>query len=85
MLDVRTEQEYKAGHIPNAVLIDVRSPDFEKKVKDLDKSKTYLIHCAAGRRSVTACDKLETLGFKNLLNLEGGLRAWQDAGKPVEK
>src|ERR1051325_1739822 len=55
VLDVRREDEFKAGHIPGAINIDVNSPDFEKKVAALDKSKTYLVHCAAGRRSATAC------------------------------
>ena len=85
VLDVRTEKENKAGRIPGSVLIDFNSPDFDKKVADLDKNKTYLVHCAAGVRSARACKKMETLGFKKLYNLEGGMGAWEKAGKPVEK
>ena len=55
VLDVRSPAEFKSGHIPGAVNLDVRSPDFEKKVNELDKSKTYLVHCAAGGRSARAC------------------------------
>jgi phage shock protein E len=85
VLDVRTKKEYDEGHIKGAVLVDLQGKDFDEKVKDLDKSKTYLVHCAGGVRSERACKKLEKLEFPKLYNLEGGIKAWQKAGKPVEK
>ncbi len=85
VLDVRTKKEYSEGHIPGSVLIDFNSDDFEQQVKKLDKNKTYLVHCAAGGRSARACKKMEQLGFKKLYNLEGGMGAWEKAGKPVQK
>jgi rhodanese-related sulfurtransferase len=85
VLDVRTKKEYREGHIPGSVLIDFSSDDFEQQVAKLDKDKTYLVHCAAGGRSARACKKMEQLGFKKLYNLEGGMGAWEKAGKPVEK
>src|SRR5437868_12048214 len=56
VLDVRTKKEFDAGHIPGAVNLDWNGPDFAKKAAELDKSKTYLVHCAAGVRSAKACD-----------------------------
>ena len=85
VLDVRTAQEFKGGHIPGAVNIDINSPDFEKKIGELDKDKTYLVHCAAGGRSARACQKLEKMGFRELYDLSPGFRGWEKAGKPVEK
>ena len=85
ILDVRTPKEFSEGHIPGAVNIDVRAPDFEEKVAKLDKNKTYLVHCAAGVRSANACKKLEGAGFKELYDLAPGFKGWQKAGKPVEK
>lgn len=85
VLDVRTQAEFVDGHLEGAVLLDYRAPDFAEKVAKLDKSKQYLVHCAAGGRSARACTKMESLGFTNLVNLEGGLGAWTDAGKPVVK
>ena len=85
VLDVRTKKEFDAGHIPGAINIDVNAPDFQEKTAKLDKSKTYLVHCAAGGRSVTACKKLAPAGFENLVNLEGGYRAWEKAGNKGEK
>jgi rhodanese-related sulfurtransferase len=85
VLDVRTTKEFAAGHIKDAVNIDWNSPEFARKAGQLDRSKTYLVHCAGGVRSAKACDKLLQLNFKDLVNLEGGLNAWEKAGKPVEK
>jgi phage shock protein E len=85
VLDVRTRKEFDAGHIPGAKNLDVNQPDFEKKASTLDKDKVYLVHCAAGVRSARACDKLHGLGFQNLIDLAPGFKAWQKAGKQVEK
>ena len=85
VLDVRTPDEFKAGHISGATNIDYTSPDFGEKVAKLDKEKMYLVHCAAGTRSAKACKKMEGLGFKNLFDLHAGFSGWEEAGKPVEK
>ena len=85
VLDVRTKKEYREGHIPGSVLIDFNADDFEQQVAKLDKSKTYLVHCASGGRSARACKKMDQLGFQKLYNLEGGMGAWEKAGKPVKK
>jgi rhodanese-related sulfurtransferase/type 1 glutamine amidotransferase len=85
VLDVRTADEFKSGHIPGAVNLDVLDDSFEKKVGALDKSKTYLVHCAAGRRSANAADEMKKLGFKSVIDLTPGFNGWKAAGKPVEK
>ena len=85
VLDVRTRREFDAGHIPGAVNIDVNAPDFREKVEKLEKNKTYLVHCAAGVRSAKACDRMSHLAFPNLYNLEGGFKAWENAGNKAEK
>jgi rhodanese-related sulfurtransferase/thioredoxin-related protein len=85
ILDVRTAQEFQAGHIAGAINLDVTAPGFEQKAAALDKSKTYLVHCASGVRSVRACKKMTQLDFPHLYNLPGGFKAWAAAGEPVEK
>ncbi len=85
ILDVRTPEEFQAGHIHGAMNFDVTASDFQAKTAVLDRNKTYLVHCASGVRSARACEKLNQLGFPNLYNLPGGFRAWVRAGKPVEK
>jgi rhodanese-related sulfurtransferase len=85
VLDVRTPSEFSAGHLAGAVNLDVKGPDFDKKVAELDKQQVYLVHCASGVRSLTACDRMTKLKFEHLYNLQGGFKAWERAGKPVEK
>jgi len=85
VLDVRTEKEFAAGHIPGAKNLDINSADFDEKLAKLDKSKTYLVHCAAGGRSARAGDKMKRLGFPSVTDLPSGFRGWEKAGKPVEK
>jgi len=85
VLDVRTSQEFAAGHIPGALNLDFHAADFEAKVSKLDKSKVYLVHCAAGGRSAMACKQMSRLGFTSLFDLAPGFKGWEKAGKPVEK
>lgn len=84
ILDVRTPKEFHVGRIRGAVNIDVQAADFNKKVAQLDKSKTCLIYCRTGIRGGTAAKKMHEAGFKDLYNLDGGIAAWWQAGKPVE-
>lgn len=85
VLDVRTPEEYEAGHIPGAVLIDITEPDFAQRIAKLDKDKTYLVHCATGGRSARACKLMAKEQFDKLHNLLGGMKAWRQAGKEVVK
>ena len=75
---------------PGGILgVGVDRMDYSKglpeKIKALDKSKTYLVYCGIGGRSAKACKKLDTLAFPNVYNLDGGIKAWEKAGKPLEK
>ena len=67
------------------VNIDGNAKNFAENVAALDKSHTYLVHCASGVRSAKACEKMEKLNFTNLYNLKGGFKAWEQASKPTEK
>jgi phage shock protein E len=85
VLDVRTPKEFQAGHIKGATNINFQDKDFADRVAKLDKSKTYVIHCAAGGRSAKACSQIKDMDFKNMLHMNEGFNAWSKAGKPVEK
>ncbi len=84
VLDVRSPEEFAAGHVPGAVNLPVKAKDFDERVAALDKKKTYLVHCAVGVRSEQACKKMSAT-VDNLFNFAGGMKAWQGAGKPVER
>lgn len=85
VLDVRTAQEFAAGHVKGAVNLDVKAAGFAEQAAKLDRNRVYLVHCAAGVRSLTACQQLGPLGFTRVYNLPGGFRAWVKDGRPVEK
>ncbi|SKB06406.1 Rhodanese-related sulfurtransferase [Prosthecobacter debontii] len=85
VLDVRTEEEFKEGHIKGAKNVDIMSKDFAQKLAQLDKTKPVLVHCQAGGRSTRSLPKLEQAGFNEIYHLKGGMSEWQEKGKPVEK
>lgn len=87
VIDVRTPEEYAAGHINGAVNYDYYSDDFEEKLEEnlTDKSKPYIVYCRSGKRSLYSAQIMEELGYKDVTNLDGGFLAWESAGKPVVK
>lgn len=84
LLDVRTPEEYTQGHLAGATLLDFHSAEFQQKLTELPKDKTYLVYCRSGRRSKSACEQMRQLGFSGLYDLQGGIQAWQKAGHPVQ-
>ncbi len=85
VLDVRTPEEFKAGHIAGAKNIDFNSDDFQKQIAALDKRQTYVVHCAAGGRSAQACKIIEQVKLPSVYHMNEGFKTWEKAGKPVEK
>ena len=77
VLDVRTPGETAGGTIKGAVEMDFRDPAFRTKMAELDKDKTYLVYCASGGRSNSACEMMSEAGFGKLYNLAGGYTAWK--------
>ena len=71
VIDVRTPDEFAAGHLQGAINIDVESADFEGQVSSLDKAGVYVLYCHSGRRAGIALDTMKGLGFTNLTNAGG--------------
>ncbi len=84
LVDVRTPEEYREGHIKNSLNINVQGSSFEAEVAKLDKKKPVMVYCRSGGRSASAQRMLIDMGFAEVINLDGGIRGWQSAGKPVE-
>ncbi len=77
ILDVRTEDEWNDGIIPNAINIDIyKGQGFIYQVEELDKSKNYYVYCRSGGRSAQACSIMNQMGFENAYNLMGGFSEW---------
>ncbi len=87
IIDVRTPQEFTAGHIDNAVNINWLGDDFVANAEKLDKSKPVFVYCKTSTRSPIAAAKLEELGFKTIYELQGGLLKWDADGfsKPTDR
>lgn len=78
ILDVRTEDEFNDGYIPNAINIDIyKGQGFIYKLDELDKSKNFYVYCKAGGRSLQACKIMNQMGFENTYNLLGGFMEWK--------
>ena len=85
VLDLRTPTEFKSGRIAGATNIDFLAPDFEQRIKDLDKTKAYLVHCAGGGRSSHSLATFKHQQFQSIYHLDGGIKAWEKAGLPLDK
>jgi phage shock protein E len=86
LLDVRTKEEWDAGHLPGAQRIDIKEDGFLDKAKaTLDPKRPVLVYCRSGNRSKKASDLLREAGFSKVYEIEGGIVAWKKAGKPIEK
>ena len=85
LIDVRTDQEYKAGHLSKSVLIDYYKSDFKSQLAKLDKNKPIVVYCAVGGRSASTLKLLKNMGFKEAYDLTGGIRAWQKQKLPIDQ
>lgn len=86
LLDLRTPDELKEeGIIKGAAHLDYFQKDFEDRIRQLDKSKTYFVYCAGGGRSGETLELMKKSGFKEVYDLRGGITAWKRAGLPLEK
>ena len=85
VLDVREDDEYKAGHILGATLIPLGK--LKGRIGELEKHKNdpIVVVCRSGNRSASACVILGKQGFTQAHNLAGGVMAWQKANLPLEK
>jgi rhodanese-related sulfurtransferase len=85
ILDIRTPEEFKAGHLAGATNLNFKATDFAQQLDRLNKDQAYLVHCASGRRSTASLETFKKLQFKSVAHLDGGMIAWEKAGKAVVK
>lgn len=85
MLDVREPKDYQGGRIPNAV--HMPQSQLASRGDELKKlsGRPVIAYCERGQNSRSAAAALTKLGFSEIYTLRGGLRAWSEAGLPVEK
>lgn len=84
VVDVREESEWEAGHIKGAIHLGkgIIERDIEKRIPDHDAE--VILYCGGGFRSALAADNLQKMGYRNVLSMDGGWRAWKENDFPSE-
>jgi len=83
VLDVRTPEEFAAGHIDGAINIPVEYPDYLDRIGQLDPNATYAVYCRSGNRSQPAVAGLASIGINGVYELESGTIGWSSEGQPL--
>lgn len=82
VLDVRTPEEFAAGHVPGAVNIPYDLVD--ERLSEIPKTDEVVLYCRSGRRAALAAETLSAAGYTKLAHLTGDMQGWTAAGLPVE-
>lgn len=84
MIDMRTDKDYREGHIANAVNVPTGNADIPASLSK-HRERPVIVYCQRGQRSTALCNKLSKQGFESVYNLKGGVLAWQKAELPLTK
>jgi rhodanese-related sulfurtransferase len=85
LVDVREDNEWAAGHAAGAVHLGKGIIERDIEARAPAKDTKLVLYCGGGFRSALAADNLQKMGYTNAISLDGGWKAWQQAGLPVEK
>jgi rhodanese-related sulfurtransferase len=86
ILDLRPKADWDKGHLPKSKQLTLADENFTEKVKAMmNPAKPLLIYCRSGRCSPKAAKLLREAGFSHVDELDGGMDAWEQAGRPVER
>ena len=85
LVDVREDAEWAQGHARGAVHIGkgILERDIEALIPE--KAAPIVLYCGGGFRSALAADNLQKMGYTNVISMDGGIRAWREAGYPIER
>ena len=85
IIDVRTPEEQAQGYVTGAKFVDFFEANFDTEIAKLDKTKPVYVYCKSGGRSGKAMKKMNSMGFSEVYNLNGGMMAWEGAKYPTKK
>ena len=80
IIDVRERDEWDEGHIPGAMHMSRGTIELDMEEKVPDPNAIIICHCGGGGRGALATENLQKMGYKNVRNMAGGLKAWKAAG-----
>jgi len=83
LVDVREESEWQAARLPGAIHLGkgIIERDVEQRIPD--QTAEIVLYCGGGFRSALAADNLQKMGYQNVWSMDGGVRAWKEAGYPM--
>jgi rhodanese-related sulfurtransferase len=83
--DIREDHEYTIDHAKGAAHLGkgIIERDIETRVSN--KDEPIVLYCGGGFRSALAAESLQQMGYRNVISMDGGMRAWREAGFPVEQ
>lgn len=91
LIDIRESEELQqsgkipgAVHAPRGMLEFYADETLPYHKPEFDKNKKIILHCASGGRSALAAQTLKQMGYENVAHLDGGIKAWKEAGQPTE-
>ena len=82
IVDVRTPEEFSAGHLAGAANLDVQADDFHDRVRQLDPEQSYVVYCRTGTRAAAAAESMVEMGIDDVVNA-GGFDDLAAAGIPT--
>lgn len=82
VLDVRTPEEWRSGHIPGSLHLELT--DLEDSLQKLPNDRSIALLCRSGQRASLAASLLQKHGFSSVINIRGGMQAWRQAGLPIK-
>ena len=84
LVDVREESEWQAARLPGAIHLGkgIIERDVEQRIPD--QTAEIVLYCGGGFRSALAADNLQKMGYQNVWSMDGGVRAWKEAGYPMQ-
>lgn len=77
IIDVRTPEEFNKGHLRNSLNVNWFDENFDENLKIFNKNLPVFVYCLSGGRSSKANEKIQSLGFKNVYELDGGILEWR--------
>ena len=84
LIDVREDREWQAGHAAGAEHLGRGIIERDIETRHPDHAAELILYCGGGYRSALAADNLQRMGYTNVFSMDGGWKAWQDEGAPVE-
>ena len=83
LIDVRTAEEFAAGHIQGAINIDYYSADFSKQIGKIEREKPILLYCRSGNRSARSMNIMYEMGFVEVKHLACGIKGWKAENRKI--